>query len=556
MVAGMTQTMRRHPNPDSDMTNHPDGEETLMRLAQAGVATHLLRFGDAVIAAATMADEVTALEHLSELAPGPIFRIAPLTYALALGEGADALPEELAARLGGCEPPELTALPAPDPDAQPIGARRDALTIMGALAQPDDLAGAGRAVAIDARFAAAAAEATAERIGALVADFEARLAGAAAQDVARLEAVEAKLDAVGALDARLARIETALEGLAAARPDAAAGGAEMGGAAVGALDARLERIEAALAEARGADGGDSAQRLEAALAAQAADAAERLGRIEAALEQAAAAGPVADGFGLAEAVTEAVARLEAAREAGAAELAALADALRGIEGADGATDAAAEALARVEARLDEMAAARPEGADAVAALALRAAEAAEAARDAGLKDEVAELARELRAQGEKGAGGVDLRRERESLTRLVFSLQTAVSRLDGEVSRLIEAGLGGADADLAEHLVALSDAVAPLAEGLSDIRSAAALGADHAAAVVGMAQAVRDELTGLRATQARVAEALEQGGGADALMEQVSATLAEFLARMERFETQRAAPRPASLLAGRAGRAS
>jgi hypothetical protein len=705
-MVGRNETMRRTPHPEPDMAEHPTAEETLMRLAQSRVATHLLRFSDAVIAAANMDDEVAALEQLSELVEGPIYRLSPLTYAFALTDGADTLGAALAERLGGCETPDVTALPTPPaPEALPAP-RRDALTMMGALAAPDDPLCAGGRVVIDARFAAAAAEATAERIDGLVRELEARLAALPAPEdhAARLDRIEARLAALAEAGAaplagdgdRLSRIEASLEALvarAAAPSDA---------------EARLERIEAALSgfdglaaeiravgEARGLEGAlvdeiravaarpvanidlhaereglsrlstalqtmlsrmdaeitrlveaqtaapatapaeaDPAvlERLDALTSAvaalgepRAADAeplddlvaqlraiaerpvanidlhAERegLSRLSTALQTmlsrmdaeitrlveaqtaapAATAGPAqADPAILhrLDALSEVVALLAQGRAVERDETEALVTRLREIaerpvanidlvverEGLTRLSAALQTMLSRMDAEITRLVEAAEGDAggklDAVAELARRAAEAAEAARPDGLRDDFAALAGEVRALAEKSGGG-DLRRERESLMRLAFSLQTAVSRLDGEVTRLIEAGLGGGDGAVLARIEALAEAVAPLGRSLSEIESASALGADHAGALVDLVQAVREDLAELHGLHGRYFEALDQSGGLGAgedLMERISATLAEFLARMERFETQRlgGGTRAAVGLAGRLGR--
>jgi hypothetical protein len=802
-MVGPNETMRRTPHPEPDMAEHPTAEETLMRLAQSRVATHMLRFSDAVIEAANMDDEVAALEQLSELVEGPIYRLSPLTYAFALTDGADTLGAALAERLGGCEAPEVTALPtSPAPEELPAP-RRDALTMMGALAAPHGPLGAGGRVVIDARFAAAAAEATAERIDALVRDLESRLAALPAPEdhAARLDRIEARLEALaefGAapiagdadrlsrieaaleslaaraaapseVDARLERIEAALSGLdglavdiravgearglesalveelraVAARPvanidlhaereglsrlstalqtmlsrmdaeitrlvDAQTAGpatapAETDPAVLERLDA-LSSAVAALGEVRGSDAEplddlvaqlraiaerpianidfhverEGLSRLSTALQtmlsrmdaeitrlvdaqtatpatapaeadpavlerldalssavaalgeARGADAeplddlvaqlraiAERpianidfhveregLSRLSTALQtmlsrmdaeitrliEAQTASPTASAIAAPteadpaildrlDALSEVVALLAQGRDVERDETESLVARMREIaerpvanidlvverEGLTRLSAALQTMLSRMDAEITRLVEAAQGDAggklDAVADLARRAAEAAEAARPDGLRDEFAALAGEVRALAEKSGGG-DLRRERESLMRLAFSLQTAVSRLDGEVTRLIEAGLGGGDGDGAvlARIEALAEAVAPLGRSLSEIESASALGADHAGALVDLVQAVREDLAELHGLHGRYFEALDQSGGLGAgedLMERISATLAEFLARMERFETQRiggGGPRTAVGLGGRLGR--
>jgi hypothetical protein len=602
----MDDTMRRNPHPEPDMAENLTSEETLTRLAQSRVATHLLRFSEGVVAAATHEDEVTALEHISDLVDGPIYRVAALTYALALPEGCADLPERLAARLGGCEPPELTALPAPEDEVAGIGPRHDALTIMGSLAQSDESLPGGRRVVIDARYAAAAAEATAARIEAVVAEFEARLSAQRddAGHAERLERIESRLAALDAQGEKIDRIAAALEDRPADRePDADAGRLERIEAALEALSARSAHVEQALAAVAGADARIDAlaeeirarsdassiealsQRLDAVFegvsnlsAAPTADGADMGALVDEVRAAGAALHSAADLGARFDALSDAVASLRTERAGELETATGLVAALRDLaerpsdapgEPGDSAEIAAIaaslqEALARMEAqtdRLNDAATGNAERIDAVADLARRAAEAAESARIEALRDDLTALSHEVRAFADRAQGGHDLRRERESLSRILFSLQTSVSRLDGEVSRLLEAGIGGADDATLERLDALAEAIAPLTEGVAQAHSATMLGADHAAAVVGLVQGLRDEVAAMHAMQARHMETVArdadaEAGAGDALMDRVSATLAEFLARMERFEQGRAAaaPRPASLLAGRSGR--
>lgn len=321
--------------PETPMPEPMSADETLTRLARSRVATHLMRFSDQVMAEASMDDEVLALEHLSDLLNGPIYRVAPLTYAFECKEDHEALARNLAIRLGGCEPPVIEALPTPD-DA-PTGAfQRDALTLMTAFARPDDSFSDGRRLVIDARAALAAADVTATRIDEMVARLEARLAETLA------DRGMANDDADEATEQRLARIEEALTALAARAPEA------------GADPEQIARIETALAELSGREPGGDAEaiaRIEGALAerdAAIAAAVEGLARVEAVLAEAAAA-PAPEGLGAA--LDDRLAAIEAALGASAPTDPALTGRLDRIEAALAAPD---ETMA---ARLDAIEAA-------------------------------------------------------------------------------------------------------------------------------------------------------------------------------------------------------
>jgi hypothetical protein len=197
---------------------------------------------------------------------------------------------------------------------------------------------------------------------------------------------------------------------------------------------------------------------------------------------------------------------------------------------DSGMDAAVtERLAAIEAHLSE--------------IALRA---GDGASDAVLQ--------QLRALADRPIGA-DLRRERETLTRLSFSLQTVASRLETEVTRLLDADLREEGPDLDAALKPVLAGLSEVSARLGDVESATGLSADHAASLVEMVQRVREECAELHGLHGRYLET-QNDDAAEALMDRVSATMAEFLARLERAEAQRAggAPRPAP--APRLGRAS
>ncbi|MFN3615858.1 MAG: hypothetical protein ACK4WC_15045, partial [Rubrimonas sp.] len=364
----------------------------------------------------------------------------------------------------------------------------------------------------------------------------------------RLSAIETAVAAPATSDPAVIERLAALEAAFAAAQDRPAAGAELGDG-LDRLDATLERLLGAQAAAVEAAAG---------VAPALATALERLSAIETTL----AAQPKADPEALTARIEEMAAELRALadRPAPAPDMSRERDALARLSAALQTT------LGRMDAEVDRIAAAG-EGAAGVVVARIDALERAVRAQPGAAAETAAAgaaLTDEVRAMADRAGGGLDLRREREALSRLSFSLQTAVSRLDGEVSRLIEADLG-AGAALAEQFAAVADSIAPLADRLQAIEAAGALSADHSAALVELVQSVREECAELHGLHGRYFEAIgaaEQDRGVEGedLMDRISGTLAEFLARLERFEAQRAAPvapRPAaSLLASRLGRTS
>lgn len=143
------------------MDAHPDCATLAARLARAGLASHLIRIDPAALPAgldpaAAEAALATALAATAATAAAPVFRLAPLTYALDPGgEGAEAL----AARLPWPQALQVTPIAAPPGAADPAAACLARGTARAAL-----IAGPQAMLLLEAGLALALAERMAERM--------------------------------------------------------------------------------------------------------------------------------------------------------------------------------------------------------------------------------------------------------------------------------------------------------------------------------------------------------------------------------------------------------
>ncbi len=431
--------------------------------------------------------------------------------------------------------------PMPDPATEAPDARP--------LPQGDPLAALGRAgvathaVRFDAERAAVARLADEARVLEALADivegqifrlaplaYAVRLGGDSAADAALKAALTERLGVDAATVERIAAEPAPHEDAAALLSAFAAGPAPRtrvidAPAAVAAAERAADRIGALAAEAQGrmqAATADIAERLERVEVTVAAapppadgDLGERLERIEAALEHLRPrpdATAAADGAG----VAEAVARLDACAE----RLTAAAEAAEDMP----------RRLATIETALERLAAAVPPESG-----------------DAALESRLDALAETLDALAAKSSPTMALSAEREGFGRALFSLQTLVARMEGEFARIDEAGdafapLADRFAGLAESLAAALEAAEAGAATLTAARHAAEGAAEAAGKLVALSSAAQADCDALRAQQAATEASRPSPIAIDqTTAERIGATLAEFLAQIQRLESLRPA---------------